>query len=128
MYHFFRQLWLVLGVKLMEITPTCFPGNPKKSNHHGKSNPFGTLGTHCSLGPGPKIMAPPLPQPKTKRGQLSHGKNLLTFHHTGRWIQDPYIYNSLLMFIVIPIWLCRISSPIYPKQRRLLIQRRVAWK
>ncbi len=25
-YLFFRQLWLVLGVKLMEITATCFPG------------------------------------------------------------------------------------------------------
>ena len=25
-YHFFRQLWLVLGVKLMKLTATCFPG------------------------------------------------------------------------------------------------------
>ena len=28
-YHFFRQLWLVWGVKLMEINSNgCFPGGP----------------------------------------------------------------------------------------------------
>ena len=38
-YHFFRQLWLVLEVKLMEINSNgCFPGSYKNKNAlHGES-------------------------------------------------------------------------------------------